>query len=178
MSAGDSIQFIDLGSDEDVDAIFNKDPSRDDLSDSDLARSGVLSGPEVNIKDLTIKLLTSPENLDFALQHQADKVLDLQGKVSQLLSLNTMCPSATPHQSQEHVQQFMSESPADLTDRRTDQEVTHRQGDQTDTISTYPSRGRKPRSSTCRAKNRPRPKYIQLPPSFKYPEPIDIRPTR
>ncbi|KAL5265425.1 hypothetical protein ACHWQZ_G006214 [Mnemiopsis leidyi] len=178
MSLESSVQLIDL------EASGNEEADTLEMSNDSLT-SGETISSEINIKDLTIKLLTSPENLDFALKHQTDKVLDLQGKVSQLLSMSSTCFdsrevrtgdyskifSATQNKSSQENSSTQRETTAILRDHY--QHVTP-----TSSLSYHSRSHRRPRSAAYRAKNRQRPRYIQLPPTFKYPEPIDIRPSR
>ncbi|XP_063676004.1 uncharacterized protein LOC134812485 [Bolinopsis microptera] len=176
-----SVQFIDLEADQDVNDTFDK--VHDDTSYSEISSDHAKSSAEVNIiKDLTIKLLTSPENLDFALQHQADKVLDLQEKVSQMLSLNTFCANTMLQHADEHFPYNIFQTPtSDLHEKATDNEtMTHYPDHMINSNNSfaYHPRSKRPKSSSYRPKNRPRPRYVQLPPTFKYPEPIDIRPAR
>ena len=180
MSLAGSVQFIDLEGDQDANDIF--DSVHDDTSYSDISSDHDKTSAEVNIKDLTIKLLTSPENLDFALQHQADKVLDLQEKVSQMLSLNTFCANTMLQHADQHFSYNIFQTPpSDLQEKATDNEIMTQYADHmTNSNDSFPyhPRNKRPKSSSYRSKNRPRPRYVQLPPTFKYPEPIDIRPAR
>ena len=179
MSLESSVQFIDL------EARGNEEADEVDKSNEKSSTSGITISSEINIKDLTIKLLTSPENLDFALQHQVDKVLDLQDKVSQLLSMSSTCLDTKQIKTGDSTPNFLAtraKTNQDNSSTKQESTAVPRNLYQHITPSSsfpYHSRSnRRPRSAAYRVKNRPRPRYIQLPPSFKYPEPIDIRPAR
>ena len=179
MSLESSVQFIDL------EARGNEEADEVDKSNDKSSKSGITISSEINIKDLTIKLLTSPENLDFALQHQADKVLDLQDKVSQLLSMSSTFLDTREITTGDSSPNFLAtQTKFDQDNSSTKQESTtvprnlYQHITPSSSFPYHARSNRRSRSAAYRVKNRPRPRYIQLPPTFKYPEPIDIRPAR
>ena len=178
MSLESSVQLIDL------EASGNEEADTLEMSNDSLT-SGETISSEINIKDLTIKLLTSPENLDFALKHQTDKVLDLQGKVSQLLSMSSTCFDSREVRTGDYSQIFPATQSKSIQENSSTQGETtaiprdhYQHVTPTSSLSYHSRSHRRPRSAAYRAKNRQRPRYIQLPPTFKYPEPIDILPSR
>lgn len=119
--------------------ISSGDEEEDASSESGLQKQeppnkASLGAAGVDIRDLTLKLLSSPENLQFALNHQTEKVTQLQSQLWKLLDLNSRI----------------------VTELQTTQ---------------YPPI--KPHKAG-RARSKYKTKCIQLPPSFKYPDPIDI----
>ena len=74
---------------------LGNDSSQSSVEDESLVESAMecsRSSSDVDVKQLTLKLLTSPENLDFALEHQQEKILELKEKMLSLLGIKSEGP--------------------------------------------------------------------------------------